>query len=110
MPQRREILRMARQVLRKEMFRKLKGVEDKDFMHAAKYVIVSSFEEEHRHLAKELKRVEKGYHDLSHARMRLMMVPGKIKIFSETLNEEDFNKVMHLFSHIKREIDSAEQV
>jgi|WetSurMetagenome_2_1015567.scaffolds.fasta_scaffold572501_2 hypothetical protein len=101
----RQLLRLAKKVVKKETYKKLKSVEDEpEQLSAIQYAMIAALEKEHYTLDKEIKNLEKDLKDVFTAKNKSILVPSKIKHFEVAFNKDEFYKVYRLLNDIKKEI------
>jgi hypothetical protein len=101
----RQLLKLAKKIVKKGTYSKLKSIQDEsEQLSAVQYTLISTLEEEHYLLEKEIKNFEKNLKDVFIAKNKSLLVPSKIKHFKVEFNKDEFYKVHKLLNDIKREI------
>jgi hypothetical protein len=104
----KKLLKLAKEVVKKETYKKLKSIEDKIEQHAAvQYALVAALENEQYELNKEIKKLEENLKDVFIAKNKSLLIPSKIKHFQVEYDKDEFYKVRKLLNDIKKEINKS---
>ena len=102
------LFKIAKQTIDKERYKIIKKIkEEKEIISVLKYSIITKLERELHSLEKKVKNKERIAKDVFFAKTKLIMLRNKIKNFSVSFSDEEYNKVMGLFLDIKKEIQDV---
>lgn len=96
----RILLKLAKKVVEKQTYKKLKKLPQEEKLQAIKYSIISALEKKHHELSK---KVAKNFT----AKTKLLALPSKIKHFKVNYDKDEFYKVYKLIRDIEKEIKNV---
>ncbi|MFH1290908.1 MAG: hypothetical protein ABIH92_05910 [Nanoarchaeota archaeon] len=107
-PQVKQLMQIAKETVSKETYKKVRFIEDeKELQEALQYSIISSLEQKHHKLNKEIQRLEKQSKNLLIAKSKSLLVPSKIKHFAVEFNKDEFYKLSRLLNDIEKEMKNG---
>lgn len=104
----KRLLRIAKKVVKREIFKKIKKVEDEEEkIKAMKYSIICALEEEEHRINKKIKRLENDSKDVFFIKNKAILIPSKIKHFKVDFENEDFSKLKKIIKEVNKEIENV---
>ncbi len=108
MVKKREIKKIAKKILEKRDYKKIKNIKDKEQkIHLFIYMIYSYLEKKYLELENKVKEFKNNELDVFFAESKLIIIPYKIKIFKLMPSKKDFNKVNEWFDIVEKELENV---
>jgi hypothetical protein len=104
----REVSRLAKKLLNKKLYNKIKKLEDKtDKLETYKHAVVSSLDLEYHKLDLERINAGKKGKDVIIASLKLENLKHKLRILRLTYHKHDLEIIMNQISSIKKELENV---
>ena len=99
------LLKLSKKIVKKETYKKLKKIRDKnEAILAVRYTLISSLEQEYHAILEKINVLENESKDVFFIKNKSIIIPSKIKHFKVNFHEEEFYKLLSLLKNIKKEI------
>jgi adenine-specific DNA methylase len=104
----RELKRLAKKIIEKDKYKKIKKIKDKkEQIEILIYVIYSYLEKKYLELESKIRKFKDTEKDVFFAESRLTLIPYKINIFKLMPSEKDFNKIYECFNIVEEELENV---
>jgi hypothetical protein len=102
------LMKIAKRILNRRIYKKIKNIEDnKEKEDALRYSIASALEIREHELQKKIRELEEKNKDAFFASTKLALVPFKIKMFRASFNPKDLAGLMKILNDVESEIKNV---
>lgn len=101
----KKLMLIAKKIVPKSIYKKIKLIENlKEKREVLRYSIKVNLELKFEELKNKIKKLEEHGKDIFFISLKMSVFKSKIKLFSATLNDNDFIKAIDLFNEVEKEI------